>query len=136
MSNCCRFFGWGACGPAITAAMVSVAACAATDLKLDLARPVPIAEYRSRLGSLRRCDAGSMHIAYAFGEAELTAVPDGRACAIRIAITGELTEGAQPQRFSCAVAILEQIDWLQTAGSQREQPPAQELRDSSSCVAQ
>ena len=122
----------GACGPAILAATLSITACAAAgDLKLDLAQPVPVAEYRAKLAALKRCEPGAMSIAYAFGEVELTAVRKAAACTIQIAVTGELTEGAGPQSFTCTLAILDQVDWLRDAAGMREQPPAQELRTQS-----
>lgn len=129
MSICLSNARRGARRPAILAATLCITACAvAGDLKLDLARPVPLAEYQAKLTALRRCEPGALSIAYAFGEVELTAVGKAGACTIRVALTGELTEGAGPRRFTCTPAIIDQVDWLRDATGMREQPPAQELR--------
>lgn len=124
----------GAFGPAILAAALCAAACAvASDLQLDLARPVPLAEYQSKLLSLQRCEGGSLEIAYSFGELQLTPMPKQTACVIQVSVGGELGEEASPQRFWCDGEIIARIDWLNDAAGKRQHPPLQELREQRGC---
>jgi hypothetical protein len=124
----------GPSGPAFFAATLGVMACAAADVKVDLARAVPMDEYASKLQSLRRCEAGSLEIAYSFGEIALTAERAGAGCRLRVALLGELQSKARPARFLCDIGTIEAIDWIKDQSGTRENPPLRELQARSSCL--
>jgi hypothetical protein len=126
----------GAFGPAIVAAALCAAACAvAADLQLDLTRPVPLAQYESKLRALEACEAGSLAIAYSFGHLQITALATKTTCRVEVSVEGELGETGELQRFRCDGVVISQIDWLKDATGQRESPPLQELRKQRGCQA-
>ena len=130
MQQCRR----GAFGPALVAAALCAAACAAAaDLQVDLARPVPLAQYAAKLRSLQTCESGALEIAYSFGHLELTPLAKTPTCRVEVAVAGELGETAEPQRFWCDAVVISQIDWLNDASGKRERPPLQELRAQRGC---
>jgi hypothetical protein len=124
----------GAFGPAIVAAALCAAACAvAADLQLDLARPIPLAQYQSKLRALEACEAGSLAIAYSFGHLQLTPSEKQATCSVEVSVEAELGETGKPQRFWCDGVVISQIDWLNDATGQRERPPLEELRKQRGC---
>jgi hypothetical protein len=123
----------GPSGPAFFAATLGVMACAAADVKVDLARAVPMDDYTSKLQSLRRCETGSLEIAYSFGEIALTAERAGASCRLWVTLVGELGPELRPTRFLCDIDTVEAIDWIKDANGTREGPPLRELQARSSC---
>jgi len=116
--------------------MLCMAACAvAADLKLDMARPAPLAAYESKPRALQACEVGSLEIAYSFGYLKLTALAMNATCMLEVSIEGELDATGKPQRFWCDRAVVTQIDWLNDATGKREQPPFKELRAQRGCQA-
>src|SRR5688500_8696884 len=118
----------GPSGPAFFAAALGVMACAAADVKVDLARPVPTDEYASKLQSLRRCESGSLEIAYSFGEIALTAERAEAGCRLQVTLLGELGRESRPTRFLCDIATVDAIDWIKDPSGTRESPPLRELQ--------
>ena len=124
----------GLLGPATVLLMLATAACAASDLRLDLSSSVPMQQYATQLQALQRCEPGTLHIDYSLGSLDLIVVTAQGGCRLRALLEGELREDARPQEFACDLETIRAIDWLRDANGTRMGPPLREVRSRATCV--